>query len=423
MITSTGDLFRREAVAHSFERTCGTVLLAQPKSSFVLTAIFSSVALTVVAFFACATYTRKAHVPGVLVPSDGIIRVSPMQTGVIAERRAHDGQTVRTGDVLFVLTSERTSPTQGEVNRTISSLLQSRRHSVREEETQQRAQSSERIATARRHVEMLVTDLERVEQQIALQERRVALAEEAVERLTELQASHFVSASQVQERQAESIDQHQHLYDLQRVRAADTRDLAAARGDIHDLQLQEQRDHEAAERTITDLEQDLIENEAQRALLVRAPHDGTVTAITVTPGQPVSSDQTLASIIPDGSPLEADLYAPTRAVGFIQSGMAVVLHYPAFPYQKFGQFRGIVAEVSRTTMRSDESTLLGVPLPGSGDEPLYRIRVRLERQSVSAYGREQPLRSGMALDASILLEKRHLYEWVLDPAFSVAGRL
>ncbi len=42
---------------------------------------------------------------------------------------------------------------------------------------------------------------------------------------------------------------------------------------------------------------------------------------------------------------------------------------------------------------------------------------------MQAYGNAVPLKSGMLVDASILLEKRRLYEWVLEPLFSISGRM
>lgn len=64
-------------------------------------------------------------------------------------------------------------------------------------------------------------------------------------------------------------------------------------------------------------------------------------------------------------------------------------------------------------------------MPGIANsaEPMYRIRLKLDRQSVQAYGKSMPLRSGMLVDASVLLEQRRLYEWVLEPLFSISGRM
>jgi membrane fusion protein len=55
--------------------------------------------------------------------------------------------------------------------------------------------------------------------------------------------------------------------------------------------------------------------------------------------------------------------------------------------------------------------------------PLYRIRIRLDAQTVQAYGRHMPLKSGMLVQASVMLERRKLYEWIVEPIFSISGRL
>ena len=38
-----------------------------------------------------------------------------------------------------------------------------------------------------------------------------------------------------------------------------------------------------------------------------------------------------------------------------------------------------------------------------------------------AYGKPEPLRPGMLVEADILGESRKLYEWVLEPLYSVYG--
>lgn len=59
----------------------------------------------------------------------------------------------------------------------------------------------------------------------------------------------------------------------------------------------------------------------------------------------------------------------------------------------------------------------------SSTEQLYRLRVGLSAQDVLAYGQPRPLQSGMHLDADIMQDKRRLYEWVLEPLFSLTGRV
>ncbi|HUG26585.1 HlyD family secretion protein [Piscinibacter sp.] len=411
-------MFRPEAVEHSLARSHGTVLLARSLSHAVLTWLFAAIAAVVVLFFVFAGVTRKADVAGVLLPAQGLIRVLCTQAGVVLESHVREGQPVKAGDVLFVLGSERASARHGDVEQAIASLLQSRRDSLSNEQQQLRQQTRQRTDAARQHADDLAAEIRRIAAQRLLQQRRVGLAEAALQRFADLQASGFVSAVQVHDKQADLLDQQQRLADLDRAQAATQRELDAARAALRELPLQAARELQAGQRGIATLEQDLAENEARRRVVVRAPQDGTVTAITAEPGQPATLHQALVSLLPAGSELEAELYAPSRAAGFVKPGMQVLLRYQAYPYQKFGQALGRVREVSASAMRPDELALA----PTNASEPLYRVRVALDRQTVAAYGAAHPLVSGAALDATVLLERRRLIEWVLEPLYTISGR-
>jgi len=152
---------------------------------------------------------------------------------------------------------------------------------------------------------------------------------------------------------------------------------------------------------------------------VTAPAAGTVAAILVEPGQVVGTGASLLTLLPDGSPLQAHLFAPSRAVGFIRAGQEVLLRYPAFPFQKFGSHRARVLSVSQSALAPAE---LGFAPPDGSREPLYRVKVALESQTVSAYGRAEPLQAGMQVEADVFLDRRRLVEWVFEPLFSLAGR-
>jgi len=413
-------LFRLEARAHTGNRAHGVVVLARPLSYSVLTGLFVGIALLILSFFAFGSFTRKVTVQGVLMPSHGLIKVIPAQSGLISESRVREGQTVQAGDVLFVLSSERQTASQGSAEESISALLTGRRDSLQREQAQLRLQYAQRLDAARHRIEDMAAEIRRIDDQAALQRRRIDIAKTTLRRYSDLATSNFVSPVQVQDKQAELLDQEQRLGELQRASAASARDLSTAQAEARDLQMQAVRDQQAGERNVSITEQSLTENEARRQILVRAPSAGIVTAITVEPGQTVGANQSLAAILPAGSELEAELYAPSRAVGFLKPGMDVQLRYQAYSYQKFGQAKGHVRDISRTALRPDE---LSLPGAAATNEPIYRVRVALERQTVSAYGVEQRLRSGATLDGSIVLERRHLYEWVLEPLYTITGQI
>jgi membrane fusion protein len=179
------------------------------------------------------------------------------------------------------------------------------------------------------------------------------------------------------------------------------------------------------ERNIASAEQELTESEARRRLMITAPESGAATAVVAQVGQVADPSRPLASIMPSGAKLQAHLYVPSKAVGFVKPGDAVLLRYQAFPYQKFGNHRGIVATVFRTALFGNELTGTGMPPSGgagAANEPMYRVTVDLASQSVHAYGIQQPLQSGMLLEADLLQDKRRLYEWVLEPLYSLSGK-
>jgi len=399
-------------------------MLARPISFFILTLMFAGMAGVVVFFFAGFSVARKAQVTGVLVPVEGLIRIIPPHGGVVTKTMAREGSVVEKGDVVLVLGNERASVGVNSAERRISALLEARRTSLRSDQEQLRRQSSQHSVDLHRRTTDMESEISRINDQTALQQQKIALVQAAVRRYEELYASRYMPALQVQQKQAELIDEQQRLADLMRTRAAVERTLADTHYEASSREIQLQRDLQASDRNIATLEQELTESEARRTILVRAPRSGVVTAITAEPGQATVAGQAIAAILPNGGVLEAELYVTSRSIGFIHPGMPVLLRYQAYTYQKFGHARGTVREVSATAMRAAELNVPGAAMMTLSDaEPVYRVRVRLDKQAVKAYGISHPLRSGALLDASIILERRRLYEWILDPLYTVIGRL
>lgn len=411
-------MFRAEAIEHAHTHSRGTVLLTQPLSHASLTWLFAAIGAVLIAFLAFASVTRTADVTGVLLPAHGLIRVLCMQAGVVLERRVREGQQVRAGDVMFVVSGERASERDIDVERAVASLLQARRDSFSRDQEHVREQTRQRAEATERQANGLQAELQRIAEQRALQQHRISLADAALQRFTDLATGGYVAPAQIQDKHAELLDQQQRLAELDRAQTAIERELETARAALRELPLQAARELQAGQRDIATVQQDLTENDARRRVRVLAPHDGTVTAITAEPGQPAALHQALASLLPLGAELEAELYAPSRAAGFIEPGMPVRLRYQAYPYQKFGQASGRVREVSATAMRADELSLARLPTP----EPVYRVRVALERQTIATYGEPRPLASGASVDATIVLERRRLHEWALEPLYTLTGR-
>jgi membrane fusion protein len=355
------------------------------------------------------------------VPDLGLVKVYVPQYGIVVKKNVVEGQIVKRGDVLYVLSSERYSDTQGSVQATISRQVNARRTSLQEALDKTRRLNEEERAALLNRIAGLESELAKIDSQIEGQAGRVKLAEDAVVRMRDLAAQHFISKEQLQQRQADLLDQRARLQSLERDRISVGRDLTGQKNDLAAMPLRHQNVLAQIERDITSLGQELTESEAKRRLEITAPESGIATAVTAEAGQTVDGGKPLVSIVPAGAKMQAYLYAPSRAIGFVKPGDKVQMRYQAYPYQKFGQAQGTVAFVAKVALSGNE--LAGLAQQANGGEPLYRITVDLSAQTVKAYGVQQTLQAGMLLDADILQEKRRLYEWVLEPLYTLSGKL
>ncbi len=414
------NIFRREALHSQQSSWIGEIQLVRPLSLLLLTGAVTVAVAAVGAFLALGEYTRKVRVSGVLVPDRGVIRLLPPQDAMVLERRVAEGARVRAGDVLFVLSLDRAAAGGG-TQATVQRTLAEREKSLRDAAEQQQALLDTQMAALDRRRADLQRERGALEAESALLAKRIALAERAQARLESLRADNFVSPAQVQSKAEELLGLQAQRQVHERLRSAHERDIAAVQSQRRELPLQVGARVGELERERSELAQKSAESEAQRSLVIRAPQDGVVSAVLAWPGQTVTAASALASLVPAGSTLQAHLYAPSSAVGFLRAQQPVLLRYHAFAYQKFGQQHGHIEQVSLAPLQASE--LAGQPWAGTAREPMYRITVVLERQQVSAYGALQPLAPGMQLDADVPIERRKLYEWLFEPVLGMAGRV
>lgn len=427
-------LFRPEVHQAQAAQWLGSVRLHRPLSFAVLTTAALGLALALVAFAAWGEVNRKARLSGLLVPSLGSLSLTATQSGVLRQLPIVEGQTVKAGDVLLVVHTERSSLLNGSMGDTTERAAQhilARQQSLSTERTLRQLQTRQREDVLSDRIRTLQAELRQAEEERSLQQRRVQLARTTLTRNEQLAAEGFVAAAQVQTKQEELIDVDGRLQSLERARLALQHDLQALQGERSALSAQLQADLNQIERSRSILDQEMSENAARQSTVVTAPFDGTVTALNLKLGQSVLTGQTLATLVPVSSgvpgpqsaPLQAQLFAPSRTAGFVRPGQTVYLRYDAYPYQKFGLHTGHITTVSATPFAPSElpaNLAQQLVAQAGSNEALYRINVQLDEQSILAYGEPMALKAGLTLEADVLQERRKVWEWVLEPV--LAGR-
>lgn len=415
-------LFRTDALSVRQVKWLGEIVLARPLSFTLFAVGAGMLGMLIVGFLLLGSYTKRSTVSGQLLPDIGVLRLYTPQSGNVLQKHVQEGQFVTRGEVLYLVSSERQSSTEVGIQATISHQVGLRQQSLRDELGKMRRLHLDEEQALHRRIDGLQAEQANVLHQLLGQRARIELAQAAVNRASQLLSQGYVSAEVTQQKQADLLDQQNRLRALERDEISLTRELHAQNNELTSLPLRQNNQLAQVERLLTNTDQEWTESEAKRRIAITAPESGIATAATAEAGQSVDGTKPLVSIIPRGAVLQAHLYAPSRTIGFIRPGDQVLLRYQAFPYQKFGHALGVVASVSKVALSPSE--IAGVTSGATGNvEPLYRVTVTLKSQTIPAYGKAQPLQVGMLVDADILQEKRKLYEWVLEPLYSLTGKL
>lgn len=406
--------FFRPEVLQSMNTRCeGAIILARPFSMRIATGAAAALLFALLIFAATGEFTRKVKVAGQLVPPAGFIKIHTPLLGRVISRPVKDGDIVAAGTLLYELVAVRTGTGSGTDAR-IEATIDIRRARLIQEAAEQKDQIGRRLQSMKEREQLVSDDIAKISQEQSLQQQRIASAAKMRSRYSTLQKKGFVSDLGMAPVENDYINQVSRKHELERARLAGQKELLQIQNDIASAEGESRLAAAQSDRALAMIDQEAAEHDGRSRIQVFATSGGTVTALSADVGQTVSAGTAMATILPMNSELEAHLLVPSRAIGFVSKGQKVLLRLAAFPYQKFGQPQGQVIRVETSPINESSTNA------NAGQDQVYRVVVRLHRQSVTAYGRRQSFRAGMSFEADICQERKKLIEWVLDPLISAA---
>lgn len=409
-------LFRQEAVQHQRNRLWGDVILTQPLSTKLATLAVGVALVLLVSFLILGDYTRKERVSGYLVPESGLVEVYPDQQGNATDVLVESGAAVQAGDTLARIATDRATDNGSTVSTLLIDVLKHQKAIL----TQRIERANRRMVERKTHLSERVGNLEdqieQLDQQRSLQQERLDLARSRYASLESLREEQLMSESDYQDRYQLFLDEQQSLEQLERSLLTEKSTLQSAKFELASLGTETAEEIDQLEAEKSRVTQQIIQFDGESSFSLKAPIAGTVTSLQLAPGQRVNPQQPVLAILPEGQQLEADLFIPTRAIGFLSPGLSVDIRYDAFPYQRFGTYSAEVRQVAKTVLSPDD-----INAPLRLQEPVYRARANLEHDEILAYGRNFPLQAGMIFEAHLRLDERPLYQWLLKPLYSLKG--
>jgi len=147
-------------------------------------------------------------------------------------------------------------------------------------------------------------------------------------------------------------------------------------------------------------------------LVVRAPHRGLIQDLKVqTVGQVIQPGALLMQVVPDDTPLEAEVRIAPKDIGHIKVGQNVNLRISSFEYTRFGYATGVLKRISASSVTDPQTSQL-----------YYRGWVTLTNPYVGNTPGQYMLQPGMSLEADIMTGEKTLLTYLIKPVADAISR-
>jgi membrane fusion protein len=404
-------LFRQEVIEfQQSERQWGNVVLLEPVSTKILAwSLVAAVALTI-ALLCIAQYARKETAVGYLTPSAGTAKIFLPQQGIVKEVHVREAEEVQKGQALLTVETAQIATDGQDVNASqLATLMSQREMLLRQLGTEQIRQASERqrlLAT----IKGFDAEVTHLNEQIRIQIDRIALSKSFVSSAAQLNSKGYMTGIEYKRRQQELLEQEQSLNSLNQQLATRNSQITETRFILEQLPMTMAERVREVKNDLSEVEQRIAETNRRRAYVIQAPSAGRISLLQARVGQAADPRRLQLEIVPLTTNLQAELFIPARAVGLVEVGQKVRILYDAFPYQKYGTYSGHITNLSQTILLNSD-----ISAPVELKEPAYRATVVLDKTSIEIDGRSIPLQADMLLRADVILEKRTIMNWLIDP--------
>lgn len=404
------------------QRRTGALHLHRDRGASAMAWFFGLMIVLVISALFFGRFARTESVRGYVSAVSGMSRLDARAPGIVAAIDVRQGETVRRGQRLMQVKLR--EPTVGGVSTVAADLTSlTERRAVLERE---RDRLTTFLARADRETAEIDAHVEAVSAAFAQQETilRMGLREQEaiVARVQTYLDQGYATRDALNLQRRTLLDYGRQMAELQ-ARRAELRQQADERKRTQRFGLAEKTGQLAAVRNeLSGIVARIAGQAAQSQLDIVAPVDGQVAGLFVETGASVAADQVLAVV----GDIRADpvivLGVPARAVGLAKVGQRVVLKYDAFPFKTFGIGHGTITSISESPLRPAADLPPAQDVRESNRQSTYRIEVLPESRTIRAYSVDEPIRIGSTLSADIVVERRRLIDWVLDPIRAMRGR-
>ena len=415
------ELFRKRAVDYKADRLSGEVLVLPRLSHTLCIALLLLWIAALAIWLITSSYTKKETVTGWLEPNGGLTRIYAEDSGVVQQLLVKEGDQVSAGQPLAVVSGDRYLTDGERLDQRLLQEYQLQRQLLSEQLQQTDSIFLNKTGNLQQQLDAARQSLDVLQQQLATLNDWQKILDQQVDRQRTLQRTGHLSSAELEDTVGRQLALRNQAQSLQREQVEYQHRIDQLNGELLSLPNEKGNSLNQIRTQLSTIAQKITQLSGAQGYVIKAPREGIATNLQIREGMYLSANKQtpLMTLVPPQAELVAHLLIPVKAAGFIKTDQPLDIRYDAFPYQKFGLYQGRVTEISEAVFTPGELA----DTPVAVREPVYQVAARLAKQHIQAYGQRVSLKPGMTFSADIQLSERSLLQWLLEPIFSLQGRL
>lgn len=409
-------LFRKNAIDAKSNRNSrlGEIVFFYPNSYYIVYFFIFLIIVALISFTFYCTYSKKITVNGELMSKEGLVPVYLPKSGFVIKTFISEGSMVLKQQPLLSISNENYN--YKDINETLEENYSKNLNILNNKKSLTQESNSTKENTYRNEIQLLKNQLTTITQQIEFLKKKSTITQKQILDFRNGRKEGALSLSELTQKETEYYDIEIKIKDLEQQYIKTELEISSKNNDLKNIPIDEQIQINSIDSEINSLINDKNEKNINSEIIVKSPISGNISALQVKPGTYYNNSKPMAIIVPKNSEIEAILLVPSTSIGSIKIGDPVNLKYSAYPYQQFGQGKGKIYFISNSSLSADESNLSDRQ---NINEPMYIVKVKLEKKFLSLNGINYILKPGIKTEANIIIEKKTIIHWVIDPIVSI----
>lgn len=415
-------IFRQDFIDGKKQRWFGHAILISEVPSYWFVLGTSAVIAVLLSFVVFAEFTRRINVNGEVISSPHPSTILAPQNGTIVKSDLSAGQFVQKDQALLQLDVSRSS-NQG--NSSHHALVAVQKQLTDVEQLMSKLKQDHNST-----LDNLNNQLQKTQQIYQHSSQRYAAAQKGLGQMRQM-ADDYAAYLKKGWVSREQVNQLRYLY-YERQNAIENLYTQLSEQSINIKTIEKEINNRRSELNTqllqhqvqyNDLLRQQAELNANHIMVIKAPQAGYIENMIADQGKMVNAGDSLLQLSPSlKSQYSVILWLPNSSLPYIHIGDPVNLRYQAFPYEKFGQFAGNITHISRVPATNHELAQYR-SAPQNSDAAYYKVVVSPKKNQIQWQQQSLALSSGMKTEATLFLEKRPIYQWILAPFYDIANRI